>query len=437
MRNNLSENDIVFQDEKLIVYDLTKYQNIKSRNKREFYYILLKNEFNTASWLKFDRTKSKIVDFEFWSQHFDTYDELVSKYPVLDTFFGNINSLLSLRKMIKDAVDGNIYSSYDYDIYGPDNTLKISSANGFNTEFTLKLSREEFHEILGLSEEYSEDTYFFQISNSYDFDYFYDRHINNNSEEIGYRLVDIYYHLNDSNKTQLSEICNMLYPQEEFNESQDYFSNFIDFIYDTPYKKFIEIFTDLIHEYLLYLDNDFKKLLNQEIDDFFNRPCLQEISFDREGTATIELKELIYWMKYFNYRGDIKTLIIKIIKHCVNNDTLELEPIQYSVSLTDENIKMLNSTFDFEISKIVDELENDVETENLMALHNDINKILPINKEVPLPRNKDVMVKYLGVDSSTDKINLYVRRNDKITHYKLTKDGVYSLLYNLSLFDDY
>jgi hypothetical protein len=123
--------------------------------------------------------------------------------------------------------------------------------------------------------------------------------------------------LDNENVSLLKQISNLLLPNQRFlYEDRTFKSKLANILYTT----FKDEVDKIIYEYK-YLNNDaWAESLDQEIKNNFWKPVNDfGFYFDFNNDLYIESSELLMRLRYYNYEGELRILIDKIISELIGN----------------------------------------------------------------------------------------------------------------------
>lgn len=331
----------------------------------------------------------------------------------------NQNTLLTaLRDFSRDKI-----RSWDLQNADPMiNDVSVKTPRG-NSIVTFNMKDKEVYDLLDLGDD-----------NIYSLDLTFD----------GYDIVDWYslkddfdegYNafwgiLDETNKKLLEGIASILLPGIEIEISSVEYNRKLNKVLLDNFEGEIE---QIIREFQYYENDAVRETMKNRISEDFEE-MLNGTGFFMNYRYQLysTVAHLILRIRETNYSGDLSDLIKSSLED--KGSRVYWDEIRYNSDDKYFDFGGYNKSVYYELSSIEDKLLEDPTVLENIEIAKRITKIIPIDKPVPIPKDKTASVEVLGFEDGKVKVNIVSPKfGAKVK--KLSEENFYNLLYQLELFD--
>ncbi len=236
--------------------------------------------------------------------------------------------------------------------------------------------------------------------------------------------------LDEENKNRLKRIASYLLPGYEFNISSVEDNRKLNKVLDDNFDYEVgRILSDFQYYEEHAVKETMKNTIKQDIDEMlYGTGFFMNSNFELYSTVA----HLIVRIRETNYSGDLSGLIKSSLKD--KGSRLYWEELRYNSDDKYFDYDGYNKSVYSELNSIEDEILEDPTILENVEMAERITKIIPMNKPVPIPKEKTASVEVLGFKDGKVEVNI-VSPKFGAKFKKLSEENFYNLLYQLELFD--
>lgn len=322
-------------------------------------------------------------------------------------------------------------------VYSDDLIRKVvRNGNGYNIIIEFKNDEDFFKKIFDVD---GDDSWYLSVSWSPDYDFVTTETTIEDFKENGSGL---FYFFNDNNVNLLKKISLFIYPGEKFDLDVDIYQQNLA-------KRLYEMFEDETTNMLYEINNllnrrahdEVKNEIREEIQKEFN-PIGFEL-YSEFDAISIPLSVLISQMRSDRYNGSLSEYLENNpfdIGNPFYNWGEGLYEYYYNATISEDDKKQLNNDFEWELEKILNQLEDDEEYSTIGEYYKiieNLEKIAEFHFWHTLPKDNEIKFKINGVEfpSNMISVSLEQKGGSKSKTIKVSEENFYHLLYQPELFD--